>query len=210
MPAQKNPPAVARRPRRDALRNDAAVIAAARSVFAEQGPQASMESIAARAGLGVGTIYRRFVGKDALLDAIAQLFVDELDDAATAALKDPDPGAGLQRFLEFVVAFNAEKLRYAAALADRVTSADATARTSDKVRQLTSKAVEAGALAPHVTAEDIKALIVAIRGVVAASHGGDEVAWRRFVRIHLVGLRANALTDTDNMSSPRPDETSSS
>jgi AcrR family transcriptional regulator len=181
-----------RAPRRDALRNDALVINAARAVFAEQGPQASMEAIASRAGLGVGTIYRRFTGKDALLDAIARLFVEELDQAAAAALTDPDPAAGLEGFLEFVGAFNAEKRRYAAALTDRVSGDDdVSARTADRVRQLTQKAVDAGYLAQDVAADDIKALIVATRAVVAASPDGDDASWRRFLRIHLAGLRAD-------------------
>jgi AcrR family transcriptional regulator len=183
-------PNARRAPRRDALRNDAIVIDAARAVFAEQGPHASMESIASRAGLGVGTIYRRFAGKEALLDAIARLFVEEIDQAAAAALADPDPGSGLEGFLDFVGAFNAEKRRYAAALTDRVSS-DEVSATEDRVRQLTQKAVAAGHLAPDVTGEDVKALIIAIRGVVAASPDGDDAPWRRFVRIHLAGLRAD-------------------
>lgn len=183
-------PNARRAPRRDALRNDAIVIDAARAVFAEQGPQASMESIASRAGLGVGTIYRRFAGKEALLDAIARLLVEEIDQAAAAALADPDPGSGLEEFLDFVGAFNAEKRRYAAALTDRVSS-DEVSATEDRVRQLTQKAVAAGHLAPDVTGEDVKALIIAIRGVVAASPDGDDAPWRRFVRIHLAGLRSD-------------------
>lgn len=191
MSPRTSPSATSRAPRRDALRNDAIVINAARAVFAEQGPQASMEAIASRAGLGVGTIYRRFAGKDALLDAIARLFVEELDQAAATALEDPDPAAGLEWFLDFVGTFTAEKRRYAASLTDRVPSDDdVSARTADRVRQLTQKAVEAGYLAQGVTGDDIKALIVAIRGVVAASPDGDDGPWRRFVRIHLTGLRA--------------------
>lgn len=150
-----------------------------------------MESVASRAGLGVGTIYRRFAGKDALLNAIAQLFADEIDQAAAGALADPDPAVGLERFLEFVGAFNAEKRRYAAALTGRVPGSAVTARTADRVRALTQKAVDAGALAPGVTADDIKALIVALPGVVAASPDGQDASWRRFVRIHLAGLRAD-------------------
>ncbi|MYW09273.1 TetR family transcriptional regulator [Streptomyces sp. SID2563] len=192
MSPRPSPSSSRRAPRRDALRNDAIVINAARAVFAEQGPQASMEAIASRAGLGVGTIYRRFAGKDALLDAIAQLFVEELDQAAAVALTDPDPAAGLEGFLDFVGVFNAEKRRYAAALTERVSGDDdVSVRTADRVRQLTQKAVDAGHLAQDVTAGDIKALIVAIRGVVAASPEGDDAPWRRFLRIHLAGLRSD-------------------
>ncbi|AQZ63455.1 TetR family transcriptional regulator [[Actinomadura] parvosata subsp. kistnae] len=192
MSSRPSPPGATRAPRRDALRNDVIVIKAARAVFAEQGPQASMETIAARAGLGVGTIYRRFTGKDALLDAIARLIAEEMDEAAAAALADPDPAAGLERFLDFVGSFNAEERRYAASLADRVPSDDeVSTRTADRIRQLTQKAVEAGYLARDVTADDIKALIIAIRAVVAASPDGDDAPWRRFVRLHLTGLRAD-------------------
>ncbi|MFB7658185.1 MULTISPECIES: TetR/AcrR family transcriptional regulator [unclassified Streptomyces] len=191
--SRRTSPSTSRRaPRRDALRNDEIVISAARVVFAEQGPQASMEAIASRAGLGVGTIYRRFSGKDALLDAIAQLFVEELDQAAAAALTDPDPAAGFEGFLDYVGVFNAEKRRYAVSLADRVASDNAvSARTAERVRQLTRNAVDAGYLARDVTAGDVKTLIVAIRGVVAASPDGDDAPWRRFLRIHLTGLRAD-------------------
>ena len=187
-----DPARTRRAPRRDALRNDAVVIAAARAVFAEQGPQASMETIAARAGLGVGTIYRRFAGKDALLDAIAQTFAQEMDQAAEAAVADPDPARGLERLLDFVGAFNAEGRRYAAALIDRAPSDELSARTADSIQQLTRAAVDARALAPDVTAEDIKACIVALRGVVATSPEGDDTGWRRFLRIHLAGLRTIA------------------
>ncbi|MGH3630966.1 MAG: TetR/AcrR family transcriptional regulator [Sciscionella sp.] len=191
MTPSTNPSNTSRAPRRDALRNDAVVLQAAREVLAEQGPQASMESIAVRAGLGVGTIYRRFTSKDALLDAIARLFVEEMDQAAAAALADPEPGAGLERFLDFVGAFNAEKRRYAAALTDRVSSDEVSERTVQRVHQLTRNAVTAGALASDVTGDDIKSLIVAIRSVVAVSPDGDDTSWRRFVRIHLAGLRIN-------------------
>ncbi|GHF91848.1 TetR/AcrR family transcriptional regulator [Streptomyces thermodiastaticus] len=191
MSERPSPSAPRRAPRRDALRNDAVVIQAAREVFAEQGPQASMESIAARAGLGVGTIYRRFPGKDALLDAIARLFVQELDEATAAALADPDPAAGLERFLDFVGAFNTEKRRYASLLAGRLGADDEVSRpTFERIRQLTQKAVDAGHLAPDVTGDDIRALVAAIHAVVAAAPDGDGSAWRRFVRIHLAGLRA--------------------
>ncbi|MFE9248533.1 TetR/AcrR family transcriptional regulator [Streptomyces sp. NPDC007088] len=180
-----------RAPRRDALRNDAIIVNAARTVFAEQGPQASMESIASRAGLGVGTIYRRFPGKDALLDAIARLFTQEIDQAAAEALAAPEPGTGLEQFLDFVGAFNAEKRRYASSLADRVPGDDeVSTRTADRIRRLVQRAVASGYLTRNVTADDIKALIVAIPGVVAASPDGDDAPWRRFVRVHLAGLRA--------------------
>lgn len=189
METEPSPAAASRAPRRDAVRNDAVVVAAARKVFGEQGPAASMEAIAAQAGLGVGTIYRRFAGKEALLAAIAHLFAEEMDEAAAAALDEPDPGVGLERFLEFIGTFNAEKRRYAAALADQVTDDDVSARTVKNLQLLTERAVDYGVLAPGVDGADIKALIIALRGVVSMTDDGDDTTWRRFLRLHLAGLR---------------------
>ena len=189
MPAEPEIPP-RRAPRRDALRNDRLVVEAARAVFAEQGPRASMEDIARRAGVGVGTIYRRFPGKEALLDAIAELFVAELDRAATEALAEEDAGRALDAFLEFVGTFNAEKRRYAAALVERVAEESTSAGILEKVGRLTRNAVAAGALAPGVREADIAALLVALREVVASSEGDE--GWRRFLRIHLAGLRSTS------------------
>ncbi|HEY0216850.1 MAG TPA: helix-turn-helix domain-containing protein [Cellulomonas sp.] len=183
-------PAPRRATRRDAVRNDERVLDAARSVLAERGPQVSMEDIAARAGVGVGTIYRRFPGKDALLDAVAGLLVAEIDHAADDALADPDPGEGLESFLMFVGTFTAKKRRYATELMDRVGDQRVGARTTEKIASLTQAAVEAGALAPGTRGEDVKALVVALRGVVSSTPPGEDETWRRFLHIHLTGLRS--------------------
>ncbi len=183
-------PAPRRAPRSDAVRNDGRVLEAARAVLADHGPQASMEDIAARAGVGVGTIYRRFPGKGALLDAVAGLLVTEIDRAADDALANPDPGEGLESFLVFVGTFTAEKRRYAAELMDRVGDQRVSTGTAEKVRALTRAAVAAGALAPGMRGEDVKALIVALRGVVSSTPPDDDETWRRFLRIHLTGLRS--------------------
>ena len=174
--------------RRDAVRNDRLVIESARNVFSERGLQASVEDVAARAGVGVGTIYRRFASKDALLDAIAEQLAHEMDEAASAALADEDAARGFESFLEFVGQFNTQKRRYAAALIDRVGDHRVSSATMRKVEALTRNAVQAGALAPDVGADDVKALIVALRTVVSGAPE-DSDSWRRFLRIHLAGLR---------------------
>ncbi len=147
-----------------------------------------MEDIARAAGVGVGTIYRRFPSKDALLDAIAELFMSELDRAADDALDADDAGAALTAFLEFVGAFHAEKRHYAAAFAARAGDEGAGDAVYGKLARLTRRAVAAGALAPGVGEADIRALIVALQSVVAAA--ADDRAWQRFLHIHLAGLRA--------------------
>jgi AcrR family transcriptional regulator len=166
------------------------VIDAAREVFAERGPQAGMEEVAARAGVGVGTIYRRFAGKDALLEAIARQFVAELDEAADRALAAEDAGLALEKFLEYVGRFDVEKRHYARELIERVVDPEAGAATTGKLHALTDRAVAAGALASDVTGADILALLTALRAVVSASEVGDDTTWRRFLARHLQGLRS--------------------
>jgi AcrR family transcriptional regulator len=82
--------------RRDAVRNYHRVLEAAREVLGESGADASMEEIAARAGVGVGTVYRRFANKEALIDELLRLSMEEGLDAARQALDCRD-GTGRAR-----------------------------------------------------------------------------------------------------------------
>ena len=90
--------------RADAQRNLVRVLDAAREVFAEQGIDVPVTEIADRAGVGVGTIFRRFPTKDDLLVAVVEQRTTQLIEAADAALAQSDPGAALQRFMETAAA----------------------------------------------------------------------------------------------------------
>src|SRR3954463_4486580 len=87
--------------RRDAVRNYQLIIEAARRVVSEFGTDASMELIASRAGVGVGTLYRRFPNKEALVNELIQRALTDLIEAARHAL-DRGDGSGLESFLRFV------------------------------------------------------------------------------------------------------------
>lgn len=193
MPGPRDAETPRRTPRRDAVRNDRLVLEAALAVFGERGPNASMEEIAARAGVGVGTIYRRFAGKEALLEALAVRFRAEMREAMTAAIGADDPERGLERFLEFVGEFNVAKQRLAPVVTERLGDRTITDDMTAMVATMTANAVRAGALAPGVTPDDVLALIGALRGVIERTDGGD--SWRRFLRIHLAGLRVEAPSD---------------
>jgi AcrR family transcriptional regulator len=84
--------------RADAQRNLDRLLGAASECFAEQGAHASVDEIARRAGVGHGTVFRRFPTKEALLDAVLGKELDRMLLLAQAALADPDPGAGFERF----------------------------------------------------------------------------------------------------------------
>src|SRR3954462_6998050 len=90
--------------RRDAERNRQRILTAAADAFAEGGLAVTMDEIARRAGVGVGTVYRRFPDKELLVAALFEQRIDELIGLAQAARDEPDPFAGLVRFFETFLA----------------------------------------------------------------------------------------------------------
>src|SRR5437764_10603461 len=86
--------------RSDAERNRRLILDAAREAFATGGLQVSLDEIARRAGVGVGTVYRRFADKEALIDALFEDSLGELVAQAEEALRDEDPWAGFVRWFE--------------------------------------------------------------------------------------------------------------
>ena len=175
--------------RRDAVRNYHRVLNAAREVLGESGADASMEEIAARAGVGVGTVYRRFANKDALIDELVRLSMAEALDQARQALAGP-AGDGLERFLRGLGALFAAHAKYAHLLLERSTADGDALEIRAAVQELTARAVAAGTVNPDVTVGDVMSLVWGMRGLTEAT---DEVApgtWQRFLDIHLAGLRA--------------------
>src|ERR1700761_4755874 len=86
--------------RKDAERNRQRVLDAARELFAERGLGVSLDDIARHAGVGVGTVYRRFPDKEQLIDALFEERIGEMLSAAGESLEMPDPWLALVRFLE--------------------------------------------------------------------------------------------------------------
>jgi AcrR family transcriptional regulator len=184
VPAGRGPPPG----RRDAVRNYYRILAAARDVLGESGTDASMEEIAARAGVGVGTLYRRFTNKDALIDELLRLAMEEAQAAAEQALGRPD-GHGLEELLRALGALFARHARYAHLLLQRRTDNASTRRMRAAIEELTARALAAGTLNPDVTFGDVMALTWAMRGLVEAAAEADPDSWQRFLDIHLAGMR---------------------
>lgn len=195
------PAGVTARPaRRDAVRNYHRIIEAAREVLGESGADASMEEIAARAGVGIGTVYRKFASKDALIDELVRLAMEEVTAAADQALARTD-GQGLAELLRALGRSFAGHARYADLLLARPTDPAASRRIRAAIAELTERAVAAGAVHPGVTAADVTALVWAMRGLVQATGQVAPDAWQRFLDIHLAGLRsAGPLSGTRSMS----------
>ena len=99
---------LARPKRADARRNYETVLAAAREAFAEGGESTALEAIARRAGVGIGTLYRHFPNRQALLEA---LYVDEVEEVCRSAaeLDDADPWKALSAWFERFIGYMATK-----------------------------------------------------------------------------------------------------
>jgi AcrR family transcriptional regulator len=191
--ARRQQPAAIQRParamRRDAVRNHERILESAREVFGESGADACIEEIAARAGVGVGTVYRRFASKDALIDELLRLALEELTTASEHALARTD-GHGLEELLRAFGQSFADHARYADLLLQRRPDAAVARRIRAATAELTARAIASGVVGPGITSADVTALIAAMRGMVQTSGDATPEVWHRFLDIHLAGMRA--------------------
>ena len=102
----------ARPQRADAKRNHERLVAAARTVFAQEGGGASMEAIAKEAGVGVGTLYRHFPKRIDVVEAVYREDVDELVTVAESAVAEMEPWPALVAWLEAFVRYASGKRRF--------------------------------------------------------------------------------------------------
>jgi AcrR family transcriptional regulator len=174
--------------RRDAVRNHQLVMAAAREVLAEAGTDASMEQIASRAGVGVGTVYRRFPNKEALVAEIAGEMLRGLVEQARAALALPD-GTGLEEFVRVAGRSLSEHRGYAHKLIGH-SRASCVEPLRDLMDDLLAQARAAGRVAPQIELGDVMVLLWGLRGIVETAGTVQPEAWQRHVDIHFAGLRA--------------------
>ena len=166
-----------RRPRADAIRNRERVLDAARRMLAEHGPDAPLEEVARAAGVGIGTLYRHFPTRDALLDAVFRGSVDELCDRGDALLDDPsDPAGTLRRWLRGQFDHSTTYRALAAAVMlsqlDDPTDAPPCARLRSTGAQLLRRAQAAGEVRADVDVDDVLRLVNAV--ALASEETGDE------------------------------------
>jgi AcrR family transcriptional regulator len=180
--------------RKDAERNRLRILEAARELFAERGLQATLDDVAHRAGVGVGTVYRRFPDKDQLVEALFESRLDQMSALARESLEDEDAWRGLVSFLQGVLSLQAEDrgLKEVALGGPRGQShvAAARQRIAPLVAQLVARAKQQGALRPDVEVSDMPLLQLMIGTIVDCSREIDPELWRRFLAIVLDGLRA--------------------
>ena len=174
--------------RADARRNHERVLAAAREAFAEGGESTALEEIARRAGVGIGTVYRHFPNRQALLEA---LYVNEVEEVCCSAaeLDDADPWQALNDWFERLIGYLATKKALAAELlnyldADAPLFKECRAELFAAGEPLLKHAQDAGVVRPDVTFSEVMHMMVGISKIPS-----DQGQIEHILRIALDGLR---------------------
>jgi AcrR family transcriptional regulator len=186
-------PGLVRRPRADAARNRVRLMEVAKATFTELGAEVALEEIARRAGVGIGTLYRHFPTRDALLTEVYRHAVEQLADAAARLAKTLAPVDALREWMRLFVDYIATKQVMAPALgamaggtANLYASSGPTIRTA--ISQLIDRAVAHGDIGRHIEPLD---LLRAVMGVANVNNGpGWQDSAHRLIDILIDGLRA--------------------
>jgi AcrR family transcriptional regulator len=181
-----------RKPRADALRNHDRLLEAAKAVFSAGGPEASLEAVAKRAGVGIGTLYRHFPTREALFEAVYRREVEQLSELAEQLKNEAEPVEALRRWLRSNVEFVTTKKGMAAALTlaahgmselyaysfDRLTKA---------IGSLLDRAIAAGEIRSDIGPADV------LRALVGMCFMNDQPGWQksvlRLLDVFVDGLR---------------------
>src|SRR4051812_14484291 len=174
--------------RADARRNREKLLTAATELFAASGTDVSLDAVAKRAGVGIGTLYRHFPTREALVEAAYRNEVAHLCEAAAELLTQHPPDVALAEWMDRFVAYATAKKGMRDALQSVVAGgsdlfADARGQIVGAIALLLAVGVEAGTLRPDVDAEDV------MRAMGAVWLVDDEEQARRLLRLLMDGLR---------------------
>jgi AcrR family transcriptional regulator len=179
--------------RADARRNREAIVTAARELFAENGPATPMDDIAARAGVGVGTVYRHFPTKEALLTELVAEVFRGFTAAAIRAQDVSDPWTAFEGMLRDCLA----AMQSDAAGRDAIMRSDEIlwegveadkAELNAATQVVIDRAIADGSLRADFSAADIGPLMCGITATMHYMQG--DAAWQRQLEIMLAGARA--------------------
>ena len=174
--------------RRDAEVNLSRILAAARDVFAEEGYEASMEGIAMRAEVGVGTLYRRFPNKADLLNAVVEAAHQRNRQIAEAVLADVPPEDGVFEFLRRCIAFPS---CWRATISSPPWRSKGTGleQLAPLLREILKRSQEAGTVRSDVDVSDIVVVLMSVRSIADVCDTKSSKPSRRFLELLLDGLR---------------------
>jgi|tagenome__1003787_1003787.scaffolds.fasta_scaffold20865886_2 AcrR family transcriptional regulator len=195
MAAEPTSPATTERPlRADARRNREKIVNAARQIVGDQGEAAQIDDVARLAGVGVGTVYRHFPNKDALMGELVRMCVIECTSVANecSSIEDPwEAFAGMIRMSCERMGTDAAMRRTWQAADDEAVAyaAPDKAELHDAAQRLIDRAHEDGALRADFTVDDMPGLMCGLGAAIDAMPDPDE-RWRRLVEFALDGLKA--------------------
>jgi AcrR family transcriptional regulator len=180
--------------RADAERNRQRILDAARELFAERGLGVTLNDIAHHAGVGVGTVYRRFPDKKQLIDSLFEQRLEDLVGLMNAAIADPDPWQGLSRFLEGALELQAADR----GLRELITGMPDGLERISKLRgrllplgtELVRRAQATGQLRADIEPQDVPVIQLMLATIIDAARDVQPELWRRFLAITLRGLAA--------------------
>ncbi|MET0698728.1 MAG: helix-turn-helix domain-containing protein [Mycobacterium sp.] len=183
--------------RTDAARNADRILRAARDVYAEFGPDAPIDVIARRAGVGERTLYRRFPSKaDLVRAALDQSIAENLTPALTHAVDNPDPLQGLAELIGATTAFGAREHNILV-VARRVDAlANVTEGLEGALADLTERAQAAGLVRADLVADDLSRIIMMLNSVLWTMDPATD-GWQRYV-----ALMIDAISTADGRPLP--------
>lgn len=183
--------------RADAARNQQRIIAAARELFAEHGLDITLDDVAERAGVGVGTVYRRFANKKELIAEVFEQHVMEFVDIADMAYQHPDPWLGLVQFFEYACGHLANNRGFSAVIFELEEDVERFAALRDKVKPTVARVIdrarEAGTLQEDIETSDFFALIHMVDAVGEFARPINPNVWRRYMAIALNGMKTDSV-----------------
>ncbi|MEU4954448.1 TetR/AcrR family transcriptional regulator [Streptomyces lavendulae] len=189
--------------RADAARNVEKIVRAARDVYAEQGPEAPLDEIARRAGVGIATLFRRFPDKAALLRAVLdQQFTQDVLPVIDRALVDEDARRGLTTVIEAALTSAADEHHVLTAARNAgVFTAETSARFFDALDPLVVRGQRDGVIRADLVPDDVQrvmGMLVSVLWTMDPAEGG----WRRYVALVLDGLSPAAASPLPNPAPP--------
>ena len=187
--------------RRDAERNRQRILAAAADLLSERGLDATLDDVARAAGVGVGTVYRRFPDKEALIEELFRDRIDAMVAMAEEALTDPDPWQALVSYLEMATETMASNIGLRQLLMFATYGKDRVCYARDQMRPVVGKLVEraqaSGDLRPDFDATDMKLIAYMLASAAEYAAATRPEVWRRYLTMLIDGLRPARETVTE-------------
>jgi AcrR family transcriptional regulator len=184
--------------RSHARRNHEVLVEAAREVFAERGAEASLEEIARRAGVGIGTLYRHFATRDALIEAVFERRIGDFVAIAERAAAEPDAWLAFVGFLEGTLELQAGDRLLKDVFLRSPPGAGRVESVREELRRLLGEVLEraraGGRLRPGFTLADLSLLVWSFAPLIDATAQVAPNAWRRHLHWLLDGLRSESAT----------------